>query len=237
MALKGLQTADQVIRSVLFRTEDYDLLTYQRGVDYFIDVYRDANLFFVNQTKDIILDVSAIGVATLPDDYVDYVKVGVPIGGEIFTFTKRGDIIRLDTDPLGVTVDEDMGEGQDLDIAYTYSRATGMFNDQGYFDIDEPNNRILVRNTEATQIILRYVSTGIDDMETTYIPSQAINYIKAELEYRLELKNSKLTNGVKSLLKVKVDEEMAKLDTVNMPTLDELIDSVYETSGRGARRW
>ena len=237
MALKGLQTADQVIRSVLFRIEDYDLLKYQIGVDYFIDIYRDANLFFVNQTRDKIIDVSAIGVARLPDDYVDYVKVGVPIGGEIFTFTKRGDVIRLDTDPLGVSVDEDMGEGQDLDISYTPSMATGMFNDQGYFDIDIPNNRILVRNTDATRIILRYVSTGIEDMETTYIPAQAINYVKAELEYRLELKNANLTNGVKSLLKMKTDEEMSKLDTINMPTLDELIDSIYETSGRGARRW
>jgi hypothetical protein len=143
----------------------------------------------------------------------------------------------LKTDPLGINVNSDMGEGEDIEVNNYSTKATGGYNDKGYFDIDLPNHRILIRNHNESQIILRYVSTGIEDMETTYIPVEAINYIKAELEYKLEFRNPKLTNGQKVLMKQAIDEATSKMDVFHMPEMDELIDAIYETSGRGARRW
>lgn len=239
MAIKSTQTADQIINSVLLRIGDLDLLRYNEAVDFFIDIYRDTQTFYVSQTKDVVLDISPIGVVCLPDDFVDYVKIGVPIGGSIFTFTRRGDIIRLETDPLGNNVNTDMGEGEDVIVNDLETLAVGGYNPEGYFDFDKTNNRILVRNynENTSQVILRYVTTGIDTMESTYVPSEAINMIKAELEYKLELRNPKLTNGVKALMLETVDRETEKLNSYNLPTLEEFIDVIYETSGRGARRW
>ena len=65
MGIKSIQTADQVIHSVLLRIGDLDLLRYNEAVDFFIDVYRDTQTFYINQTKDIILDISPIVVYSI----------------------------------------------------------------------------------------------------------------------------------------------------------------------------
>lgn len=127
-------------------------------------------------------DMDANEVLALPDDLVELNAVYMALdNGEMWPLSKNNKITRTftggDRDPESPNY-----EGVDVDHpGGSFYSATGGVNTEGYYTIDwnPTNRRIIFVNVSQSEIILDYVSTGIEDVESAYVPNHAIAAIHA----------------------------------------------------------
>lgn len=125
-------------------------------------------------------------ILALPDDLVELNAVYVPDAyGEFWPLSKNNNMVS--TVSAGPTRNPDSPhyEGVDTpDPGGRYYSATGGVNLVGYYIIDWPNRRILFTNIDQSEVVLDYLSTGVDDLETAYVPTQATEAIHAYMAFQ-----------------------------------------------------
>ena len=72
-------TLDSIVRSAL-ATRQYPFHYYLQFLHYGTQCLRELNMDVLQNTKTVKLPITPIGSAALPEDFVDIVRVGVPVG-------------------------------------------------------------------------------------------------------------------------------------------------------------
>ena len=130
-------------------------------------------------------------IIDMPSDCVEINAIYIPdIQGEFWPLTQRKTMVS--TVSAGPTRDPDSPHYEGLDMQNpggVHYAATGGVNTEGYFYIDEPNRRILFTNVDQSEVVLDYLSSGIEDTESAYVPTEATeaihNYIASRFyKYR-----------------------------------------------------
>lgn len=246
MSLRGYHTANQIIDEALVGIRDFDRINYKEAAVHFLAGYRDFKLFEAGaQIKDAYRDVTTINTVNFPEDLLRLVDVAVTVNGEYFSFTKSENLVLPITDPLDSTLDTDRGEDDTIDRSPSYGYGTKGSNVEYYYREDRTNRRIvlsrmaldLAKYHNRSEVIVRYVSTGMDDFNTTYIADDAANLLSSYVLYKLVSARPDVYNMNYMMLK-KEDylENLAMYRSLEMPSLTDLEDMIMETSGQNVKR-
>ena len=244
--MKAYYTANQLIDEALAGVRCFDRKYYGEAAMYFARGYRDFELFQdFGSIKEAWLPITAINTVNYPTDAMRIVSIGVETGKELFTFTKADNMISPITSSIDEALDSDRGEDDTIDRNPTHGYGAKANNLEYYYKDDKAKRRIVLgrmaldqtRFANRSEVLVRYVSNGIDNLDTTYIPNEAANLLIAYIEHKLvQSMPDKYTGQYRAEKREDYIEARNMYDALNMPSLDELIDVIYESSGQNVRR-
>lgn len=249
-----MKNLNYCVNMVLVDLQDYASDQFQRILQYALMGFRDLQLFTMPNIKVAYLEPNDALIADLPQDYEYYTKIGVCIGGQIWTLSVNKDMCLVrETDGCGIDVPKTLGDisftnaintptdsggwgyyysphfrnGQYVGELYSMS---GGLNELGYYKIDYAMNRIQFASmVPKTSIILEYKSNGADKGGDTVIPSAAVAPIRAYIHWQLGEFDKTVGVGEKERRRQMYYAEFEKFNFYNwIFTKDEYIDSTYQ---------
>jgi hypothetical protein len=222
----------------------------KRFTQWAIDCFLDLNIMQPHSTKIAYLTVNEGLNAELPSDYVRYCKIGVNVGGRFKTLTydsamipsteyTEGSIVSVKKDVKGPHADslffnDHYASGQFVGGFYTQP---GGYNDT-YYKVDRERGVISLSNQlDCRELILEYISTGINTQSDIIVPIEAVPVIVAYMH----MVWSKNTGDVPMNKQIQRDQDYNdaynKLLTLRtIFTADEYLDMVYSTYHQGIKR-
>ena len=197
----GLVTIRYVVMSVLNRMQDYSLKNYKRLIQIAIEGFTELSLWHLNSVEIIYLHMSTAKTVSLPADYVDFNKIGIPINGQLRVITRK-DCILLPRvfDDTGVPVGNNTPtpDGDSLSNAVFFSDhwrggqyVGGLFGlpggiDGAYYRIDRENRQIVFSGSvPRSEIVLEYVSSGVKESGGTLISREAVPALRTYVEWQM----------------------------------------------------
>lgn len=242
--MKTVYNCDALINEALIGIQDFGGTRYPEAAMYLLRGLRDFQIFHGASVRYSWQQITPIQTITLPDDYLNFVSVGVSIGGKMFTYTRDNQMI-VPSDPLQGILHDDRIENEHTIRKSNYLGANG-YNAEGYFKLDPQHNRIVLKQTlidmlteaDRTEVLLGYVSTGIDgDLKNSYIPTAAANMIIAYIEWKLVASDpEKYPANFRADKRSEYELAAEQFDLLALPSIDELYDAIYETSAQSIRR-
>lgn len=236
--------------------EDDPMAHYRYYMQLAIDGFRRLRIKHINAVKVVYLPVDTeTNTVNLPQDYVDYSKVAVSLNGLVWTLTKNDKLHK----PRGYLCGTDIltssrGETEQVDTStwggyyftdhlYSGRWVTDMYAIGGgfntaYFTIDQERRQIVLNGTiPNNEIILEYITTGIDLSEDTLIPVRALDAVKAYIHWKRIEYDTRVGGGDKARKESLFYVEARDLDFMeDMVTLDEYFDNLYEHSKQTPKR-
>lgn len=235
---------DQLVNEALVGTRDFDGNRYMEAAMYLLRGLRDFQIFHGASVKQSWEKITPIKTISFPTDYLNFVSLGINIGGKIFTYTKSAKLV-MPSDALGYAINDTRAEG-DFNVAVGYQYGTNGYNCEGYFMLDPAHDRIVLKqefiDVAATstreEVLLSYVANGIDgDLKNSFVPGAAANMLIAFIEYKLVASMpEKYPANFRSDKYSEYVIEAEKFDLLALPSVEELYDAIYETSAQGFRR-
>lgn len=244
--IEGYYTGNQLIDESLAGVRDFSRKYYNEAAMYFMRGYRDFRIFNDSGSiKDAWCTVTAINTVNYPKDAIRIISVGIIADGEFFTFTRSDDLVSPLTSPIDESLDSDRGEDDTLRRTPTVGYGAKGTNVEYYFKDEQQKRRIVLsriavdvsRFAARSEVLIKYVSDGVDNLDELYIPNDAANMLIAYIEYKLVESRPDVYSRAYAMDKKESYYEARNMyDALQMPTLQELIDVVYETSSQNVRR-
>lgn len=242
---KGYLTANQLINESLIEVNDIDRKYYKEAAMYFMKGYRDFQLFeAVGQVNEAWCPITAVNTINYPEDAIRVLDVNILINGEYFSFTRSEKLADV-SDPLDKARNTTRGEDETISRDPSYGYGTKGSNLEYYFKDDKKERRIVLsrmavdqtRFADRTEALVRYVSDGINDLNTTNVAKDAANLLTSYVVYKLvSTRPDKYNLGYMSLKKEEYIENLKMYRALEMPSLQDLEDMIYETSSQNIRR-
>lgn len=235
MDTKTIITIQKCVYDVLNDLGSSDENQYTRFLQFALRGVTHLNLHHINSFKRATIAVSSINTVQLPDDYVDYLRIGICINGKIWTLTRNDKICLPDTMDCGE--DDAAVESADEYLPYFHYGASGGVNYVGY-RVDKERHRIVFDGTvPSNSIILEYISTGISQEGTTYIPIEAREAVIAWIHWKRTEHDTTLPEVAKARYFANYCREVRTLEQFQKSfTLDDLMDVIYSSYRQTPKR-
>lgn len=245
----GVKTINYVVMSVLNRLRDYTMRDYSFLEQIIIEGYSELNLWHLDNIEVVYLRMSEAKTVDLPADYVDYCKIGIPINGKIKVLTNNENILlpRKFEDGTDVGNADETVSGDDgiffIDhfrngnfIAGLYGSTGGR--DQAYYKIDRETRRIVFSGSVPRgEIVLEYISSGVNLQGSTLIPAEAIPALRAYALWQLIENDRKVPASEKERKKAAYEEEIEALRFFQTSfTADEYKKHVWKSTKQSIKR-
>jgi len=251
---KGTRTMDYIASQVMADVEEVTTKNYQRYLQMGINCYLyELKLTSSPTIKTVNLTVADNGTIDFPDDYIDYVVIGVCLNGHIWTLTRNDSLCLYRGEDCPVELSEAMQLSQDqtqeqlsLLVPFGYYFGGGFrggqyvgelyslgggWNGKGYYRIDTEKRRIAFSKVApGTEIILEYSATGINCDGSMEVPFQAVPAIIAYIHWKRIEYNDKYPSHEKERKRREYIVQFQALKHYNlMFTVDEYLDAKYRT--------
>lgn len=191
----ALITIEEVAASYANSKGEYGKAQLYRYLQILLEGFAQLNIFTTSDVGKVNWyagTVGSDGCIELPIDCIDYVRIGTPINGLIYTLT-RNDNIDM---PIGMECGEVTGVDLSTQLpdpplywnwVVTDYSATGGHN-FAYYRWDKPNRRIVFKgDCVGRQIVVEYVTTGINLSGKTWIPREYLQLLKLYLQWQIKL--------------------------------------------------
>jgi hypothetical protein len=164
--------------------------SYLRLWDLAVRGLNQINLFGMGEPKTRRLEIKENGTVDLPQDYIQWIKVGRLNGdGEVMTLKRNTDLSALATteaDRVSVNTDGEVSNiyrnyTQDDCVYNIFGRSAGTA-DYGNFDVDEVNGVVYLQGYTSGYIILEYLASP-EATEDFMIPVQYFECLISWLRY------------------------------------------------------
>jgi len=249
----GFKELDYCVHSVMADLDETSTVNYPRYLKWAIDCFNELNLYVSPVIKTVELQIEDNLTIPYPEDYINYVAIGVNINGKLWTLTRNDDIAldRRENCPVAlaeaVTLSQDQTQNQILSIIpYRYYFGGtfrggqyvgeqyafgGGWNYKGYYTEDHEKKRFQFSSAvPKSTIVLEYKSTGIDCDGSVQVPMPSIPAIVSYIHWKRIEHNNRVPMADKerkySLWKV----EFQKLRHYNlMFTMSEYLDNKWKT--------
>lgn len=246
MGVPGFYTAAQLIDEALAGLRDFDRTYYKEATMYFMRGFRDFKLFSeYGDVQETYQPVTSINTVNYPEDAMRIITLGVVVNRELFTFTRADDLVAPISSPIDNFLDEERGEDGELRRSPTYGYVATAANQEYYFRDDKVKRRLILgrravdktRFADRSEVLVRYISNGVTNFDTTYIPNEAANLLINYIEYKIvDSMPDKYDARYRAERKENYFEARNMYESLQLPTLDELMDMIYETSSQSVRR-
>jgi hypothetical protein len=149
------------------------------------------------------------------------------------------------TSPIDSFLDGDRGEDDTLRRVPQIGYGAKSVNVEYYYFDDRKKRRIVLgraavdvsRFAARGEVLMRYVANEVDNLDALHIPDDASNLLIAYIEYKLvESRPDKYDRGYRAEKKQNYREEVRRYEALELPSLQDMIDVIYETSGQTPRR-
>lgn len=172
------RTVDEIVREYLIENGDSSLHKYGRVLSIAFSGLRDINMDVSGLPKEAVIEVNSNGTVSLPDDFVEYISIGVLTSNGNVGYLSHNGRMGLprtydDCGDIGVNA-ADSGSEEGISYRGNYFR-NGEFTGRlfglggggskyGYFKMDYTNNFIAIQdlNDDFSEIYLEYLA----DIET-----------------------------------------------------------------------
>ena len=202
MEISGWVTFKQIVDDIMLSWGDAsDHGQFLRYLNFAIKGYQKLRLSSFPATKPIDLPVSMGERRTvvLPDDYLDFVSIGITSGGRFQPFVPNSDMIQDKGDHRG---------------QYSYS-------------LDIENRRIIIDTPRSvTNVTFHYTPTGIKSDGVTYIPRMAMDVIIAYVEREITARDKGTSSFDKQDFAIKYAQEMEIFRGLQYD-VDEMYNAYY----------
>jgi hypothetical protein len=245
MSNLGYYTGQEIIDEALIGVGDANRDKYLEAAMYFGRGYREFQLFHAGgEVKEDWQPITAVNTVNFPKDAMRILEVGVLSDGEFFSFTKDNGISGV-SNPIDISRNTDKGEDVTLDKTPTSGYGTKGHNVEYYYKEERDKRRLLLSRmaidkvmfADRTEVLFKYVSDGINDLSQVFITSDAANLLIAYIEYKMVSSRPDLYDArYRMEKKEEYREQAAMYDALEMPSIFELEDIIYENSGQNVRR-
>ncbi len=248
----GTATITYIVMSVLNRLRDYSMRHYSFLEQIVIEGYTDLNLWHLNNIEVVYYKMSDAKSVPLPPDFVDYCKVGIPIGGKIRVITRNPNILLPrtyeDTDPeeeVGHTDADNTSSGAIFFVDHFRNGqfVAGLYGLPGGLDHTEWNidweRRQLVfgGSIPRTEIVLEYISSGINLSGGTIIPREAAPALRQYALWQIIENDHKVSANEKERKKQQYEEQVEALRSFQSTfTIDDYKRSVWRSTHQSIKR-
>lgn len=252
-------TLDTVVRNVLVQMEESSLRRYQTLLQYAIRGLRELTLNAGNSQglKIKHLPMLPNKAVNLPSDYVKYTKIGICVNGRVVVLGLDESLCLNNNysecgDPLEVAMSNiDNASYAPFSFGFPFAGyyqnnqyvnavfgMGGGFNSRGYFRINNDMNQIQFSSeVGALEIVLEYISDGMNPDGSAIIPIEAVEYLIAFVFWKMKEAQSSSTES--EIMRWR-NETMIKFKNckhiVNSFTMAEYLDSyrsnVFQTPKR-----
>jgi hypothetical protein len=236
------------VASVQSDIKDFSDRNVEQFTQWAINAYTEINLFHSNNVEVVYLTMDSNGIVDISSltDYIDYVKVGIPVNGKIWILNCNEKILlnRTELDASEAALIFKTG-APDIDVSSGYFFAdhyingnytTGVFGMGGgfsrsFFRIDKEKKQIqFATSVPRTQIILEYISTGVNATGGTLIPRQCVGYVKGYIRWQMEENNPMATRFDKDRKERQFYDQEAMMDNFDQRfNMEEYLNSMYST--------
>ena len=230
----SLISIDKLVGALLFKEgkNNDDYLRYKQVV---CDGIRNMHIhdFNVVVTKVVSVD-STTKTFDYPDDYVRYTSVSTAFDGRWWTFTRDDRLVPLQDDSA---ISQDI-QSSIPNVATTLtgtSLSDGGGRNNYYFKPDDKNRRFLVGGFDADVVVLRYISNGLNTSGDVNVPDHAAIALEDWTRWRMSIHNREAVHVQGNNENIYIKSRLA-MRKVALPNLDEIYDTIYRSSGQGARR-
>ena len=187
----GTTTVRYVVKSILNRIGDYTMKEYKYIEQLIYEYYTDLNLWHLDNIEVVYLRMSDAKTVDLPPDYVDYVKIGIPVNGKLRVLTRKDNILfpRTFEDGEEVGNTDSVDTVDDSGIFFTSHFKNGRYIgglygipggiDTAYYRIDREKRTIIFSGTvDRSEIVLEYISSGVKLSDSTVIPREVVSVLR-----------------------------------------------------------
>lgn len=219
----GTTTITYVVMSVLNRLRDYSMRQYSFLEQIVIEGYSTLNLWHLNNVEVVYLRMSDAKTVDLPSDFVDWNKIGIPINGKLKVLTRKDNILL----PRKFADGEDVGNADDENgptgsLYFTDHFRNGQFvaglygmpggADTAYYRLDREKRQIVFSGSvPRAEIVLEYISSGVNVGGTTVIPVEAVPALRAYALWQNIENDRKVPMNEKERKKAQYEEELEAL--------------------------
>lgn len=245
MTNNGYYTGQQIIDEALVGVGDASRDRYLEGAMYFARGYREFQLFHAGgEVKEDWQSITAVNTVPFPKDLMRLLEVGVIVNGAFFSFTKDNKLSSV-SNPLDISRDTDRGEDGTLDKTPSTGYGAKGQNVEYYYREERDKRRLLlsrmaidkVQFADRSEVLFKYVSDGLNDLSQVFITSDAANLLIAYIEHKLVAARPDLYDSrYRAEKKEEYIEQSRMYDALEMPSIFELEDIIYENSGQLIRR-
>lgn len=245
----GTTNINYVVMSVLNRLRDYSMRDYSYLEQIIIEGYTDLNLWHMDNIEVVYLRMSDAKTVDVPCDFVDWLKVGIPINGKIRVLTQQNHILL----PRKFEDGQEVGntdEGTSLEGAIRFldhwrggQWVAGLYGmpgavDQAYYRFDREKRQFIFSGSiPRAEIVLEYISSGVNLQGTTVIPREAVPALRAYAIWQLIENDSKTPMNEKERKKSQYEEQVEALRAFqNTFTVDEYRRHVYRSTRQSPKR-
>lgn len=246
---QGTTSINYVVMSVLNRLRDYSMRHYSFLEQICIEGYTELNLWHLDNIEVVYLRMSEAKTVDLPADFVDWTKIGVPMGGKLRVLTNHKKILlpRLfeDGEPVGNT--DDSSDPREH-VYFTNHFSGGQFVgglyglpggiDEAYYRLDRETRTIVFSGSiPRAEIVLEYLSSGVKLGGSTVIPREAVPALRAYLLWQLVENDPKVGAAQKERKKAQFEEQCHALDFFQSAfTADEYRRHVWKHTKQTPKR-
>lgn len=251
--IAGVVTLRHVVMSVLNRVEDYTTRRFYFLLQLAIEGYTELNLWHLDNLEVVYLTMNPLSkTAALPADFVDWLKVGIPIAGKLRVITRHDKILlpRLLDDGITPIGNTDAGTTTDAASLVYFSDhfrqgqfVGGLFGmaggvDSAYYRFDREKRTFVYTGTISdNRVVLEYISAGVNLTGATSIPREAEPALRSYLLWQMVENDTRISNTEKERRKRNYGEELAALDYFQSAfTADEYRRMLWGTLRQTAKR-
>lgn len=236
--------------------QDFSTHNLARMSQYAIQFYKEKLGFKTDKSIEVAyLTMNSVNNAPMPSDYEYYTKVGINIGGQIFTLSVNNDMVlnrkmecgeivgdsegalAITTDPIGYEYGYFWGghyrSGQYVGEFYSLP---GGFNELGYFKEDWKRRQFQFYNVPRVEIILEYVADK-DATITSLIPFSAVDACVQYIHHQLLTYDRSVPMNEKQLAQMRFNKAWAEyIYIANAPTIQDYLDENWASRTSSPKR-
>ena len=223
---KGLTSIQDIVKEFISEKGDFTELNYLRYLKMAMRGFTNLNTHTVRSFKSVRLELDALNQAEIPTDYINWSNIGLLSGGKIYHLDANPDLVLLQEG------DSTTSESRRVPFfGYTmlgfrphvvYGATTSLSSPS--YKIFRDEGKIQFSSNIATkEIILEYITTGINPEGATYIPIVAGEALLEYLHWRDRKNDKRYSRGeVMDAKQDYIEAERILMDIETLPTLKEL---------------
>jgi len=254
----GYVNLNYVVNLVLMDLDEHTTSRRKKTLQYAILGLTDLNLYvlpsvavqYLKQNDDFSID--------LPDDFLDYIKIGIQVKDTIVTLTLNETLPFPNKNKLKICPNSCVDEpsvtlngtdyflpgfgyyfaehyrnGQYVGEMYGLGGGLGLMS----YRLNLEDRQIILSEMFNSDIVLEYKSSGIKTDGSSTIPRQAVQALRAYIHWQLIEHNDRLPANIKERKRGLYLKEYDKLQYLtNLFTIDEYLDAKYQVSVQTIKR-
>lgn len=237
-----------VVMSYLMRKNDYTMRNYKKLLQFVIDGYAELNLYHIANIEVQYFFMDANKTISVPSDFVDWVKVGIPVNGKLKVLTNDEhmllprkfqdgkDVGNLDATAInqGVFFTDHFRNGKYVGGLYGMPGGVNV----AYYRYDrELRQFIFTGDIPRSEVVIEYVSNGVKLSGATVIERKCLGSLRAYLAWQMVEYDDRVSDARKDRREKKFDEEVSQLRFLDSaPTIDEYKDRLRKMIKQSPKR-